>query len=866
MNCSSTFAKPRVRIPAGFFIRTAGLLGAFLGLAGIPARAEVLLLETFTYLGGSSFLDSQTWKGQDGTIPQIYVINRKLSLRDGESGAVSALLSGQPYESGQLYAGFTVRFTALPTSSGSPFAAFTDASGARQLGRLYATTEGAAAGTVRIGMSTFMNPLNNTVPVDMVPGQDYRVMIRYEPAFLGVTVWVNPETEDSDGVRPQEDFSTFPSPIASILFRQTLDMGNQEEIMTVDGLVVATTFAEAKEAPEEQLWEYTIQNDSVTITRYLGGGPEVVIPETIEGLPVKRFMSGIFQYVRPPLQNLTLPASITSLALGEFSGHYSLTNVTILGRITSIPTAAFNECSNLLTVTYPDSITSIGDGAFHGCSRLAAISLPETLTRIGIEAFGRCASLTEVKIPRNVGTIGSRVFQRCSRLEAIEVDPLNPSFISVEGVLFKSDQTRLIQFPGAKSGSYVVPSTVIGLETGAFAGSVNVTEVTLPDGLKAIPNGTFMGCRSLATVKLPASVISIGSQAFHTSGLVEFAIPEGVAVIQDETFAFCPNLTKVTIPDSVRTIGVMALAGCEKLEKLDISANVATIRPAAFQLCPRLAAINVDEMNTAYTSVDGILYNKSMTTILAYPGGKTGDYQLPDSIRRIEESAFAGAVHLPGLVVPDAVTFMGAGAFQECKQLASIRLGRGITAILQSAFVNCESLTTVILPDTLRSLADLAFGGCPKLRHIIIPASVRTLGLGVFENYYEPGGLESIYFEGNRPTATEQSLVYNAFERGPTVYYGAGTTGWEETFAGRPSVALDPQFPVIVPSFGVRDGKFGLTIAGAAGLVVVVETCADFANPVWTVVGTYPLADGASSYIDPETGTRSARFYRLRVP
>jgi len=871
MNYPLSFAKPMCRLFAGFVIKTTGLLVVLLGLAGFPTRAEVLLSETFTYFDGPlTAVASAVWKGRGVEFPQIPVVNRKLSLRDGESGAVSALLSGQPYAAGKLYAGFTVKFSALPASSGSPFAAFTDANGARDLGRLYATTDEAAPGTVRIGLSTFLNPLNNTVPVDMVPGQEYRVMLRYEPAFLGMTVWVNPQTEESDGVRPREFFSTFPSPIASFVFRQTQETGSGAEIMTVDGLVVATTFAEAKEAPEEKLWEYTVQNGSVTITRYLGVGPEVIIPETIEGLPVKRFTTGIFHYIFPPVENLTLPASITNLVLGEFEGHFYLTNVMILGQITTIPARAFNQCTSLASVTYPDSVTSIGDWAFNGCL-LTEVKLPQSLTRIGDYAFRSCGRLADVKIPRNVATIGSWAFQECSRLEAIEVDPLNTSFVSVEGVLFKSDRTRLIQFPGGKSGSYVVPGTVIALETGAFAGNINLTEVTLPDGFKAIPSGAFMGCQNLAAVKLPAGVTSIGGQAFHTSGLVEFAIPEGVTAIPDETFAFCPNLTKVTIPNSVRSIGFMGLAGCEKLEKLDISANVTSIRPAAFQLCPRLTAIEVDAMNTAYTSVDGVLYNKSMSTILTYPGGKTGEYQLPASVRRIEESAFAGAAHLPGLVVPDAVTFMGTGAFQECKQLASIRLGRGITAILQSAFYGCDNLAMVVLPDTLRSFADLAFAECPKLAHIIIPASVRTLGSGVFDYgfYYNgdvPRGLERIYFEGNRPTATGYSLVSRPFERGPTVYYRAGTTGWGETFAGRPTVRWDARVESESATFGLKEGKLGFKILGTPGLVLVVEACADLANPVWTAVGTHTLADGTSLFADAQVATLPARFYRLRAP
>ena len=57
---------------------------------------------------------------------------------------------------------------------------------------------------------------------------------------------------------------------------------------------------------------------------------------------------------------------------------------------------------------------------------------------------------------------------------------------------------------------------------------------------------------------------------------------------------------------------------------------------------------------------------------------------------------------------------------------------------------------------------------------------------------------------------------------------------------------------MLIINFGVRAGQFGFTITGASGLVIVVEECADLANPVWSPVGTNTLAGGSSYFSDPQ--------------
>jgi hypothetical protein len=102
------------------------------------------------------------------------------------------------------------------------------------------------------------------------------------------------------------------------------------------------------------------------------------------------------------------------------------------------------------------------------------------------------------------------------------------------------------------------------------------------------------------------------------------------------------------------------------------------------------------------------------------------------------------------------------------------------------------------------------------------------------------------------------------------VYYLPGTTGWGATFDGRPTVLWNPQAQNDA-SFGVQNNQFGFNITGSSNLVIVVEACNDFANPVWQPVQTNTLntfigTNGTSYFSDPQWANYPARFYRFRSP
>jgi hypothetical protein len=110
-----------------------------------------------------------------------------------------------------------------------------------------------------------------------------------------------------------------------------------------------------------------------------------------------------------------------------------------------------------------------------------------------------------------------------------------------------------------------------------------------------------------------------------------------------------------------------------------------------------LTNITVDSRNPAYASIDGVLFDKRIRTIITYPAGKTArTYTIPSSVTEIGDRAFAGCSSLTSVTIPSSVTVIGVSAFSG-SSLTSVTIPSSVTSIYEGAFAGCESLTSVTL-------------------------------------------------------------------------------------------------------------------------------------------------------------------------
>ena len=294
--------------------------------------------------------------------------------------------------------------------------------------------------------------------------------------------------------------------------------------------------------------------DYIEITGYVEEPTgELVIPEEIDGLPVKHIRQGTFE-----------------------------------------------NCTDITSLTLPDTLTTIENGAFFCYANTKSDGYRTRILRSN----------------NNDDSIGIGAFGHCTEIKQIFVSDTHPTLSSEDGVLFNKDKTELIRYPAGKEDeSYTIPDTVTKISESAFSGCENLTSVTIsesvteieayafaycpslttitiPDGLTSIEYSIFCGS-GLSTIIIPDSIKRIGSYAFSQTNLSSVTIPSGVTDIGDATFLGCTSLTSVTIPDGVQAINSNTFKECSALSSIVIPDSVTSLGESAFFGCSELTSITL---------------------------------------------------------------------------------------------------------------------------------------------------------------------------------------------------------------------------------------------------------------------------------
>ena len=470
---------------------------------------------------------------------------------------------------------------------------------------------------------------------------------------------------------------------------------------------------------------------------------------------------GAYSFQNAGLTSVTIPDSATDIHSSAFYGCRSLTSATIKASGGSISDYCFYDCSNLTSVTIDEGVTGIDTYAFC-CTGLTSIAIPDSVTTIQSKVFDRCADLTSVTIGSSVTSLNLNAFDECNKLESFNVSPDNPSYSSQDGILFSVAGNVLMKCPVANdAGAYAVPNTVYEIRSGAFKGCSKLTSVTMPDCLSNIHSEAFMDCSNLTAVTIGSGMSSIDQRVFkNCSKLESITIPNNITVIRDEAFcgctglasvtigsgvtSICPDsfrncssLTSVTIPDNVTSIGMGAFRLCDALTTVTIGSGVTSIGNSVFYGDKALESITVSGGNPAYSSQDGVLFDKGKTILIHYPSCKEGQsYTIPGTVTTVEDLAFSFNSTLTSIDIPDTVTDLRSGAFRESTALTTVTIGSGVTEIGSRTFYRCHNLTSVTIGSGVTAIGNAAFEQCYGLTSITIPDSVTMIYGSCFNECY----------------------------------------------------------------------------------------------------------------------------------
>jgi hypothetical protein len=354
-------------------------------------------------------------------------------------------------------------------------------------------------------------------------------------------------------------------------------------------------------------------------------------------------------------------------------------------------------------------------------------------------------------------------------------------------------------------------------------------------------------------------VVNIGEGAFEfVTNMTSVTIPDSVTNIGESAFEFCLNLTSVTLPASVANIGSDAFAGAG-LTSVALPAGVTNFGSFAFG-CSRLTAITVDPKNAFYSSVGGVVFDKSGFTLIEYPHGGAGSYTVPAGVTNIGGLAFFGCVGLTGVRIPGSVNTIGAAAFALCYGLEDVAIGNGVVNMTGNTFHDCTNLRSITIPESVTAIGPGTFDSCTGLTNLVLPGSITNLE---DDSFTLCTNLASIYFQGNAPAASASVFSYDS---NATVYFLPGAIGWSNSLAGLPALLWNPVIQTGDRGFGVRNNQFGFNITGTTNIPIAVEACANLAGPAWIPLQALKLTNGSFFFSDPQWTNYPARYYRISSP
>ena len=506
-------------------------------------------------------------------------------------------------------------------------------------------------------------------------------------------------------------------------------------------------------------FEYIEQGDGLYITGYrLYNQKSLEIPSEINGKPVVGVLS-----LNAAFESITIPDSVETIGESALNNIYGLKTVVLGKGVKYLDITMFAYCSQLerITVSAENPYYCDLDGVVYNKDKNTLVVYP----------LAKGNSYTVPATVTNIDLLNNPIYAFLNYSFTED----SKQFVTVDGVTYNADKTKILSCSKEKTGDYVMPDSVTEiaeyafnecakLETvkisngvtsiayATFADCSALSQIELPSNLVTLADYAFAGCSQLSEVSLPKSVMEIGSCAFAQSGLKQVAIPEGIEEIQAGTFSGCRKLTNITIPSSVTHVGSAAFSGCTNLADITLPTRITHIGGGAFAYCKSLTNIGIPDSVTQISS-GAFSYCTGLTSVT-----------LSANITKIDSLIFEGCTSLTSIIIPDKVTFIDFGAFRDCTSLKEVVFKNPQIEIGEGAFSGCAlkklslpkgsgttDATKPLLSNSVTRIGYRSFAGCSDLSEIDIPETVMSISGGIGDEYWNSGAFSGTAWERAQP-------------------------------------------------------------------------------------------------------------------
>lgn len=497
----------------------------------------------------------------------------------------------------------------------------------------------------------------------------------------------------------------------------------------------------------------------------------LTLPEGCTGIQNELFKNCDF------IEEVIIPSTMTEIGDNAFAYFTGLKKVTIPTTVTYIGMTAFGYCTALTEVKFEDDPNGAElygyNRCFEGCTALTSVKLPSRMKTIGGSMFSastkyltaltsvtiaegteviessafKGTSITNINFPSTLKTIGANAFQGAPLTE------LNiPANVTSIGVSAFATFSTTKKYPTMTS--LVIPATVTSWGSGVFQGCVNLTDVTISDGVKKIPDSMFADCTALKQIDLN-EVTSLGAYAFQKTGLTSVVIPDTVESLSASSyvtnyglFDTCTSLTSVTLPANLKSLGAKIFNGCTALTEIKIAgqeydAEVGTVLPASLEQIGSQAFANTAITKITIQNPDILLYQSFDTA------KKLQSVTLPEGMKYLGYKTFYDCEALTTIDLPDSLVSFNHPSLSSGNQFAEsglteITIPANIESLPTRLFYNCKSLTSVTLNENLKTIdGGSVFYGCTKITSLVVPKGVLITGTYNFSSWTKT---QTIYF------------------------------------------------------------------------------------------------------------------------
>ena len=351
--------------------------------------------------------------------------------------------------------------------------------------------------------------------------------------------------------------------------------------------------------------------------------------------------------IRLEVTDVVMSDEITGIGSYAFVGLENCSFIDLSSNLKTIGDAAFYEMKSLEKLDIPSGVTVIPQAMLCYCSSLEKVTMGN-VTTVGDYAFSN-TSIKEFNVPKSLTEISTLAFFDNPKLLAFNVASDNPSYKSVDGILFSKDGTKLIRYPQNKAGTTYNCSGVISIAQCAFRNTpvetvnlngvktlessafqeANITSVVIPDSVTEVDYFTFYKCPNLKSVTFGNGFTKTSYQMFRDCSALETVnFGSTLTELDAHTFAYCTSLKTVMLPSNIKTIGVGCFGCCSNLESFT-SSSVEEIPFQCFLNCYALKNLSINNVKRLFRQ-----------SIVCNQGLGCNDFTLPATVEFVSEYAF----------------------------------------------------------------------------------------------------------------------------------------------------------------------------------------------------------------------------------